>query len=119
MARVRAEFNDKKLRKNLQTFDSKLRRNINMIFEYNAAYATGWMKQNARWTDRTGAARTGLTATHHSGKEFEELFLAYSVNYGIWLEVANDRKYAILTPALRIMGDKIMRDMTYLIDRMK
>ena len=119
MARVKAEFDDKKLRKNLQTFDTKLRSNIAMIFEYNAGYATAWMKQNARWTDRTGAARTGLTATAHHGRNFEELFLAYSVNYGIWLEVANDRKYAIITPALRIMGDKILRDMAYLIDRMK
>lgn len=119
MARVKVDYDDKRLKKNLQTFDAKLKRNVAAMMEYNASYATGWMKQNARWTDRTGAARTGLAATAHSGRNFEELFLAYSVNYGIWLEVAHDRKYAIITPALRIIGDKILRDMSYLIDRMK
>lgn len=44
--------------------------------------------------------------------------MAYSVTYGIWLEVAHDRQYAIITPMMRIAGAALMKDMQGLLDRM-
>lgn len=117
MAKVKIDFNDSRLRNNLRDFDDNYRRNIRSVVDYEAAYATGWMKEHAPWTDDTGAARSGLTATPLHARTFSEILLAYSVNYGIWLEVANDRKYAIITPAIRIIGNKLMHDLQHLIDR--
>jgi len=115
---VSVDFNGKRLDYNVRHFDARLRRNIRAVVDYNAAYATGYMKTHARWTDRTGAARTGLLAIPNHAKTYEEIVMRYSVNYGIWLEVAHDRKYAIITPSLRIIGDKLMKDLYHLIDRM-
>ena len=46
-----------------------------------------YAKSNAKWTDRTGAARGGLK--HESKWEGTTLSIAimHSVDYGLWLEV--------------------------------
>lgn len=118
MARVRLDYDDKRLRRNVKNLDKNIKRNVDAIVDRHAAITTGWLKQNARWTDRTGAARGGLFAIPNNTAKFSEIFMAYSVNYGIWLEVAHDRKYAIITPAMRIMGDELMKSLQYLLDRM-
>lgn len=118
MARITVFYNDTRLRRNVENFNKNLRRNVGAVVDRHSAITTAWLKQNARWTDRTGAARGGLLAIPHHDKKFEEIFMAYSVNYGIWLEVAHDRKYAIITPAMRIMGDELMKSLQHLLDRM-
>jgi len=49
------------------------------------------------WHKQTGAARAGL----HGGSFWQNpfmlmIFIAHSMSYGIYLELAHDRKYAIL-----------------------
>lgn len=116
--KMRVDYDDRVLRKNVRNFDRRLRNDVSALVDYYADYTTVWLKTNARWTDRTGAARTGLFAIANHGQTFEEIYMAYSVNYGIWLEVAHDRKYAIITPAIRIIGAELMASMNLLIDRM-
>ena len=118
MAKVSVTYNDTELRSNTRNFSHQLKRNLGAVLDYNAAYATGYLKENAPWNDNTGAARSGLMAIPHSEASVYEIFMAYSVTYGIWLEIANSGKYAVITPAMRVLGTKLMRDMQYLIDRM-
>ncbi len=115
MAKIKVEFDDKRLRQNISNFDNKINRRITMAMEYEAAYATGWLKKNAPWNDDTAAARTGLTTVALSSGSSHELLMAYSVYYGIWLEVANSGRWAVITPAMRIVGQKVMNDMQLLI----
>ena len=64
----------------------------------------GYARDNAPWTDRTGAARAGLTAQgSHSGVELE-LTLAHTVDYGLWLEVIQSGRFAIIMPTLEHYG---------------
>lgn len=118
MAKVGFSYDDRELRRNVSEFRTNLRRNIAAVVDYNAGYAQAWMREKAPWTDQTGAARSGLFAIPLEYGNTFEIFMAYSVHYGIWLEVANNRKYAILTPVMRIIGDKLIKDMQHLIDRM-
>jgi hypothetical protein len=57
-------------------------------------------KRNAPWTDRTSLARQGL----HGGAEFDGsdivIYVAHTMEYGIYLELANAAKYAILMPTI-------------------
>lgn len=115
MGKISIEVDFKDLKRNIPAFSKKVNRNVALLMDYNAGYTTGWMKQNAPWTDDTAAARTGLTTIPLHLGTTHQLLMAYSVNYGIWLEVANSGKYAIITPAMRIVGEKIMRDMQQLL----
>ena len=99
--RIRFEFDDGRIRKNIVELDARTKKAIEVAFAFQAARSTGYMKTNAPWTDRTTAARAGLHAVaSHSGSRFE-LLLAHAVSYGIWLEVANSGKYQIILPSLR------------------
>lgn len=118
MTRMKVDYDDKILRRNARNFDRNFRNAVGAVTDRHAAITTTYLRTNAPWTDRTGAARQGLFAIANHGKTFEEIFMAYSVNYGVWLEVAHDRKYAIITPAMRIMGDAWMLSLNHLIDRM-
>jgi len=58
-------------------------------------------KDNAPWQDRTGNARNGLKGeVVLVGRNVVKITLAHSVEYGVFLELANDGKYAILKPTL-------------------
>lgn len=116
MAKMQVTFDDRKLKKNVRSLNSKVNRQIGMLMQYEAAYTVGWLKQNAPWTDRTSAARTGLSAMAFSAGKTHEILMAYSVYYGIWLEVANSGRYAVITPGMRIVGAKVMNDMKLLLN---
>lgn len=118
MAKVSVKYDDKRLRRNAGNLNRNVRRNLSLIVDRRAAITTGDLKTQARWTDRTGAARAGLFAIPIHGRTYEEIYMAYSVTYGIWLEIAHDRKYAIITPMMRIAGEALLADCRYLLDRM-
>jgi hypothetical protein len=60
-----------------------------------------WSKANAPWTDRTGAARQRLKGNAYwENANIVTAAIMHQVDYGIWLELAHQRKYAILEKAL-------------------
>lgn len=89
--------------------EDKLRRSLFGICKYWDGPVETHMNTKAPWTDRTGNARSGLAA--QAVKEDDNVYsiiMTYSVNYGIFLEVCNDRKYAILVPTLLLYGPKVI-----------
>lgn len=118
MASASFDFDSKRLVNNVKKSPDEIRHAIGAMVDYRAAYAQGYLRAKAPWTDRTGAARTGLFAIPINYGNTFEIFMAYSVHYGIWLEVANNRKYAIITPATRIIGRMLMDDMHNLLEKM-
>lgn len=76
-----------------------------------------WMKDNAPWEDRTGAAREGLTARRvHEGFR-QSIYIYHTVDYGIWLEVRWNGKYAIIVPALEHFDSVAKAHFTGLLER--
>ena len=108
---VKLEYDDRELRRSFNSLDRRLNDGISALFNYNAPYATGWMKTHAPWTDDTGAARASLVALANNFGHTHEMLLAHGVHYGIWLEVANNRRYEILESAQRHIAEKLMREM--------
>ncbi len=69
-----------------------------------------YAKTNAPWADRTGAARNGLTASVYLEGGEIVLELAHTVDYGYWLEVIQEGRFATIMPTLEALGSKIVRD---------
>lgn len=68
-------------------------------------------KANAFWTNRTSTAYSTVF-----GGTFEEMdaigwFIAHAVEYGIYLELANDRKHESLLPIVNELEPEFMRDL--------
>lgn len=57
-------------------------------------------KADAAWTDRTGNARTGLFGTSESdfARHVVTIYLSHGavIDYGLWLELANSGRYAVI-----------------------
>lgn len=67
-----------------------------------------YAKEHASWDDRTGDARAGLTAKGEQRLTKYTIHLYHTVDYGIWLEIRWDGKYAIILPTIEHMGHELM-----------
>lgn len=67
-----------------------------------------YAQENAPWDDRTGDARSGLTAQGQQRLTSYTIVLYHTVDYGIWLEVRWDGRYAIILPTIEHMGHELM-----------
>lgn len=75
-----------------------------------------WAQENAPWQDRSGDARALLKAeVVEEVGSIGMIVLQHGVEYGIWLEVANQGKYAIIAPAIDFWGPVFFNDMRRLM----
>lgn len=74
-------------------------------------------KKNAKWTDRTGAARNRLTGYTEPRPSAVRIILAHGVDYGIWLELAHEKRYAILQPTIDLKSAEILKGLDGLLNR--
>ena len=73
-----------------------------------ATNMTNYARKNKRWQDRTGNARAGLHGSSFWQNPFMLIiFMAHGVEYGIFLELAKDGKYAILEPTVNKYSKEI------------
>ncbi len=96
------------LAKKVEKFDPRFKTVVAGMVSYHESVATTYMKDSAPWTDRTGNARSGLNAKANITEDYAELVLAHSVYYGIFLEVCNSGKYAVIGPAVDYIGKLLM-----------
>src|SRR5689334_14575760 len=90
---------------NIDQFDSHMQKSIRAAAFFVAPQAEQYMKANAKWTDQTGAARSGLTARVDSGDPNHiAIVLYHTVSYGVFLEVRWGGKYAIIAPTVNAMA---------------
>jgi hypothetical protein len=76
-----------------------------------------YAKAQARWTDRTGHARQGLTARAFRTAAGVVIALWHQATYGIWLEVAHAGRYAIILEALEQHYGPLMAALRRLVGR--
>lgn len=77
-----------------------------------------YMRTNAPWNDLTGEARGGLTAEAVDDGLFQHAIVIYhTVEYGIWLEIRWNGRYAILVPTIEHYGPIVMSSLGGAFDR--
>lgn len=89
------------------------------VANQRAEEAAQWMKDNAVWEDRTGAARAGLHVEVREGPAvLAELVFAHGENvpYGVWLEIAHGGNFAIIAPAIDYWGPRLMQDIQRIVN---
>lgn len=63
-------------------------------------------KSNRSWTDRTGDARKALNGSSQFMGHKVRCSIEHGVSYGIYLEMCNERRYAILEPTVKAVAPK-------------
>ena len=113
-------YDESALKKNLDKMSVKLGAVVLMYSATKASELQSKMKVNRPWTDRTGLAKTLLNAkVSQPSPTIVRITLAHGVNYGIWLELAHEKNYAIIAPTIREEGPRIVEDLNNLMSKLK
>lgn len=89
-----------------------------MYAENGALKLQNSARKNAPWTDRTGHARQRLTCiTKVVDSGFQEE-LSHGVDYGIWLELAHEKRFAIIDPTIKKEGPAIIAGFNRLLEKL-
>lgn len=117
---LRLDYNKSTLKKNLDKMSVKLGAVVLMYAATKASELQAKMKLNRPWTDRTGMAKALLnTKVSQPNKNTVRITLAHGVDYGIWLELAHGKNYAIIAPTVREEGPRIVEDLNNLMAKLK
>lgn len=92
------------LSSNLQQMGPRIKRAMVASAQYVAPQAESFMKSQAPWTDRSGAARNGLRADVVVATNKVAIVLFHSVPYGVWLEIRFGGKWGIIPATMAAAG---------------
>ena len=114
------DYSSSELSKNLDKMGLKLGAVILMYASTKASEIQYKMKIGRPWTDRTGMAKALLSCRVSQPKtDLIRLTLAHGVDYGLWLELAHGKNYAIIEPTIREEGPRIVEDLNDLMSKLK
>lgn len=89
----------------ISEFDEKFEFALTKYCEAAAEGLAGYAKEHRKWKDRTGDARKRLSGKTYKIPKGRRIELSHGVWYGIWLELANEKKYAVIKPSIRRYGN--------------
>lgn len=107
-----------KVLKGLDAFSTRADGAFRIYAETVAKDFESYAKEHRPWTDRTGRARQGLTGYVKRIDNGYRVIIAHTVDYGIWLEMAHEKRFAILEPTVRLKGPSAIKGMSHLLDRL-
>lgn len=113
------KFNSTGLMAGLSTMPTKMDVMVKMFAETSALGMQNDAREQARWTDRTGDARKRIKGAVFKTNKGFRIELAHGVDYGLWLELANEKKYAIVEPIVRMSSPYIMCDFEGMMNKIK
>lgn len=92
---------------------------IKMFGSVEAAKLRAHMKIKRPWTDRSNAAKLALDCKFEiPSKDIMRFVLTQGVEYGIWLETCNEKRYAILEPTVILKGPEVLSNMNMLLEKL-
>ena len=101
----------------LKRYQIFARQRINRYFGQQARALEAYMKREARWNNRTWQARNGLRADvvvdrfGNSNNQYYSISLYHTAPHGLYLELAMEKRFAILDPTARLKGPEVIRGM--------
>ena len=105
---------------NMEKFKNKAEAAFEILCMNGAQKMESYAKEHRPWKDRTGNARQRLKGSWKKVDKGYQIEIAHGVNYGVWLEVRHERRYAILKPTVEKVGyGEILPAFNNLIDKIK
>lgn len=108
-----------KLLANLENAETKSQVAIRMFAQEGAKKFENYAKKNRPWTDRTGHARQRLTGWVEVLTNKVRIYIGHGVDYGIYLELCHEKRYAILQPTVNALSKEVLKGYKELTRYMK
>lgn len=101
----------------LKEFTPKLKAALALDSQNIAKEMEKWAKENASWADRTAHARLFLKSTvKWTNTNTLMVAMSHNVDYGVYLELAYEGKYAILERAITEFAPQFQEGWKKIID---
>lgn len=110
-------LDDSEVQMNFDKLSERLEAAIVMYGETAAKKLEAEAKRNRPWTDRTSRARIGLTGSSGMTEGSMEIVLAHTVDYGLWLELAHEKRFAIVEPTVRLNANRVWQGLKGLLGK--
>lgn len=92
----------------LDSSESKSQIAIKMFAQEGAKKFENYAKINRPWTDRTGHARQRLTGYVETFSDKTRINIAHGVYYGVYLELCNEKRFAILQKTVNALSTEVL-----------
>lgn len=113
------QWDMKEFEESIAFIQTRFQTSILILCEVAAAKMEEYAKDEAIWIDRTSNARQKLTGqAYYVTMDQVQIAVSHQMDYGIWLELAHGRDYAILETAIEENIDELLNSIKRLIGRL-
>lgn len=109
------KFDASKLIKGLAEREIKTRAALGLYGDAVAKKMEAHAKTNRPWTDRSSRAKQSLYSDSYWFGNVLRVELGHGVDYGIYLEFCNEKKYAIIKPTIDIISPQAIRGLNKIL----
>lgn len=102
----------------LETVQYKSQLAIKMYATEGAKKFQNYAKTHKRWINRTGHAQQRLTGYVETKGDKTNVCIAHGVDYGIYLELDHERRYAILEETVQQCGTEVLEGFSNLMSKL-
>ena len=110
--RIRWSTPPDELARAIERYGDRVMQAVAAVAQYAATQMQNDAKAQATWTDRTGNARTGIFGTSEAdfGAKVVTIYLSHGavIDYGVWLELANSGRYAVIMRTMQAHYQPLM-----------
>lgn len=108
MSSCHLSWDTKDVLKRFEQMQNRTRKSLEILADSAAKAMETYAKNTARWTDRTGNARQRLKGSIRWEQSALIAAISHNVDYGMWLELCHQKKYAILEEALNSQAQNLL-----------
>ena len=109
----------KEFEESITFIQTRFQTSILILCEVAAAKMEEYAKDEAIWIDRTSNARQKLIGqAYYVTMDQVQIAVSHQMDYGIWLELAHGRDYAILETAIEENIDELLNSIKRLIGKL-
>ena len=109
------KFDANNLIKGLAEREIKTRAALGLYADTVAKKMESHSKSNKPWVDRTGRAKQSLNSSWKWVGDVARVELSHGVDYGIYLEFCNEKRYAILKPTIDAISPQAIRGLNKIL----
>ena len=109
------KFDASNLIKGIAEREIKTRAALGLYADTVAKKMEAHAKGNKPWVDRTGRAKQSLNSSWKWVGDVARVELSHGVYYGIYLELCNEKKYAIIKPTIDIISPQAIRGLNKIL----
>ena len=109
------KFDASNLIKGLADREIKTRAALGLYADTVAKKMESHAKSNKPWVDRTGRAKQSLNSSWKWVGDVARVELSHGVDYGVYLEFCNEKRYAIISPTIDKISPQAIRGLNKIL----